>query len=518
MTEQQTMETQAVEITFFEDRAEVVRRATCSVSAGMTTLTLSGVSVFIDDPSLVVRVQGEGARALGSRILRTVRDLPGATPSEIEQMDRDHRAAERKRKAVEQAVDRARRGTSRSLTLMQGWTEAIQRVPQGCRDAADEWSGSFERMDEQLQRSLRDAAEQQRVLQLATADETRARLRLELGRRVDPDYRTTVEVQIEAKHDARVEIELEYRVPCALWRPEHVAHLVSLPNGAHELQIKTLATVWQATGERWDGVRCKFSTARPARSASPPLLSEDLLRTRRKTDTERRVVHVEERDEVVANVGLDRGTRKVDEMPGVDDGGEPVSYEASQPCTIASDGHPFRVELHERQLGCELDRVGYPERSEAVHFRATATLSGDRPLLAGPLWIARGSAIVGRSKTDFVGQGESFELGMGVDDGLRVRRTIEEKRDVTPVIGTQKIKRKVGLFVSNLSGTQRTVHLVERFPISEIEDVEVEVTSHREGRVDARDGFVHYELTIPGQDTKQLELEYRIEAGSKVVI
>jgi len=227
---------------------------------------------------------------------------------------------------------------------------------------------------------------------------------------------------------------------------------------------------------------------------------------------------VEERDETIANVGIDRGTRQVEEMPGVDDGGEPVSYEASRPCTIASDGYPFRVVLSERRMPCEVDRIAYPERTEAVHFRATATLTGNAPLLAGPLWIARGSAIVGRSKTSYVGQGEPFELGMGLDDGLRVRRTSEEKRDVTPVIGTQKISRKIRLFVSNLGGSQRSVHLVERFPMSEIEDVEVEVTSHREGRLDTRDGFVHYDVSIPPRGTKELTLEYRIEAAARVVI
>jgi hypothetical protein len=134
------------------------------------------------------------------------------------------------------------------------------------------------------------------------------------------------------------------------------------------------------------------------------------------------------------------------------------------------------------------------------------------------MWIAREGAIVGRSKTGFVGQGEPFELGMGVDDGLRVRRTFEEKRDTTPVIGTQKIKRRVNLFVSNLGGTERLVHVVERYPMSEIEDVKVEVTSHREGRVDGRDGFVHYEVVIPARGTKELLMEYRIEAGSRVVI
>jgi uncharacterized protein (TIGR02231 family) len=183
-----------------------------------------------------------------------------------------------------------------------------------------------------------------------------------------------------------------------------------------------------------------------------------------------------------------------------------------------SDGYPFRVELVSRRMPCKVDRVAYPEVTEAVHYRATATLGGTTPLLAGPVWVARGSAMVGRSKTGFVGQGEPFEVGMGMDDGLRVRRTFEEKRDTTPVIGTQKINRKVQLFVSNLSGSERSLQVVERYPVSELEDVKVELTSHRDGQVNARDGFVRYDVTVPLSGTKELLLEYRIEAASRVVM
>jgi uncharacterized protein (TIGR02231 family) len=516
--ERTLVDTSAEQVTFFEDRAEVVRRATCSVQAGFSGVTLLGVGVFVDDPSVVVRVRGEGVRSLGTRVLRTMRRVPGAKPDEIEKMEDELQAAERSRKEAQQALDRTNRARARTGALVEAWARAMDRIPRESAETMSDWKNVFENLGQELRTTLDEASLHAQTLRRASIDEGRAKLRLDLGKQAEPDYRAAVEVQLESAQAQQVELELVYRTPCALWRPEHMARLLTRPEGGHELEVLTRATVWQATGEVWDGVRCKFSTARPARSASPPLLTQDLLTSRRKTDTERRQVIVEERDEAIANVGIDRGIRKVEEMPGVDDGGEPVSYEASRPCTIASDGHPFRVLLSEQRMRCEVDRIGYPERTEAVHFRATATLAGTSPLLAGPLWIARGSAIVGRSKTSYVGQGEPFELGMGVDDGLRVRRTFEEKRDVTPVIGTQKIQRKIRLFVSNLSGSQRSVHLVERVPISEIEDVEVEVTSHREGRLDTRDGFAHYEVSIPPKGTKELMLEYRIEAAARVVI
>ena len=134
------------------------------------------------------------------------------------------------------------------------------------------------------------------------------------------------------------------------------------------------------------------------------------------------------------------------------------------------------------------------------------------------MWIARQGAMIGRSKTSFVGQGEPFELGMGVDDGLRVRRTVEEKRDTTLVMGKQRITRTIKVFLRNLSDSERALRVVERYPVSEIEDVNVELVSYREGKPEPRDGFVHFDVTVPGHGTKELVLEVRIEASSRVVM
>ena len=70
--------------------------------------------------------------------------------------------------------------------------------------------------------------------------------------------------------------------------------------------------------------------------------------------------------------------------------------------------------------------------------RATRSFSS-----SGPVRIARDKSLVGRAKIGFIGKGEPFEVGLGTDDGVRVRRTQTEQRDTVPVTGTQKIRRAV---------------------------------------------------------------------------
>src|SRR6185436_20078520 len=168
------------------------------------------------------------------------------------------------------------------------------------------------------------------------------------------------------------------------------------------------------------------------------------------------------REQAVMTAGLDRGARAVDEMPGVDDGGEPVVFAPRGRVSIAPSGRPFRVEVQRTRVEAKIERVLFPEIAPVAHLRATATLAKGGPLLAGPVRIARGQSLVGRAKIGFIGKGEPFEIGLGTDDGVRVLRTVTEKRDTTAVTGTQKIRREVKVYLSNLGSERKKVLVTER--------------------------------------------------------
>lgn len=513
----------AVRVTFFEDRAEVVRRATCEVPAGVSWVAIDGVTAAVDDPSLVAGVVGDGARAIATRVVRAVVPVSVAGDDERDAAERDADEATARRSAAERDEHRAHTDLERLDGVARDWVGAVRGVPRGTKDdpgaGAAAWRTAFDEVEAgagAAEDALLDAEERSRD---ARDQHGRAVVRLEAAK-ATRDLRTSrVEVQVESAEARTVTVELTYRTPCALWRPEHLARWIPAGGGEpSRVAITTAAVVWQVTGESWAGVQARFSTARPAKSAAAPLLTDDLLTSRRKSDPERSRVVVEAREQAITTAGLARGARDVDEMPGVDDGGEAQWFEGEHPVTIPSDGEPHRVELTRTTVNAEVERVAWPERGDAVHLRATATLTGPAPLLAGPVVLARGNELVGRGRTDFVGRGEPFELGFGVDDGLRVRRSVDEKRDVTPVIGTQKVARTVRLYLSNLSDGARKLTVVERYPVSEVDEVKVAVVSHDDATLDARDGFARWTLTVDAGATRTLTLVYRIEAAAKVVL
>ncbi|MDO9016801.1 MAG: mucoidy inhibitor MuiA family protein [Myxococcales bacterium] len=514
---------EAVRVTLFEDRAEVVRRATCAVPAGVSWVAVAGVTPALDDPSLVAGVVGDGARVIATRVVRAIVPVSAAGDDERDAAERDATEADARRTAADRGEHRATAELERLDATTLDWVSGVSAVPRGTADdpaaGARAWREAFDAIEAAAGAAEEGVLAAEEQCFEARADQLRAHARLEAARATRSLRTSRVEVQVEAPEAREVTIELTYRTPCALWRPEHLARWTPPGDGEPStVTITTAAVIWQATGEVWSNVTARFSTARPAQSAAPPLLTDDVLTTRRKSDPERSRVVVEAREQAIATAGLARGTRDVDEMPGVDDGGEAQWFEGAHPVTIPSDGEAHRVELTRASITAEVERVAWPERGDAVHLRATATLVGEAPLLAGPVVLARGGELVGRGRVDFVGRGEPFELGFGVDDGLRVRRSVDEKRDTTPVIGTQKVARTVRVYLSNLSDEARRLTVIERYPVSEVDEVKVAVVSHEDATLDARDGFAKWVVTLGAGSTRTLTLVYRIEAAAKVVL
>jgi uncharacterized protein (TIGR02231 family) len=524
MSDAPTTPSRAQRVTLFEDRAEVTRAAEVAVPAGVAWVALAGVSPFVDERSVQARLLTKGAaRVLSARVLRRAHLEKALGREQIEALEAEAEEARRSLVEIRQAKDRAARAEARASALRTKWIEGVSAVPRGAREEAKraalrEALGAIE----QATAGALAAATAAREAEAKREDElARALAKLAEGSVERPRHEALIEVEIEAPEPEDATVEVTYRVPSALWRPEHLVRLAAPPppqGEAAPLELTTFATAWQRTGEAWDDVEVRFSTARPARAASPPALADDVLASRRKTDLERSRVEVGLREQEIKVAGLDRGTRAVDEMPGVDDGGEPVIFAPRGRVSIASDGRPFRVEVGRVTVEAKIERVLFPEAAKAAHLRATATLSAGGPLLAGPVRIARGKSLVGRAKIDYVGKGEAFEIGLGADDGVRVRREQAEERETVSVLGTQKIRRKVSVYLSNLSMEGRRVLVTERVPVSEIEEVEITVLDAGGFRQDGKDGLMRREVELGPQGTATLEMAYEIRAGARVVL
>lgn len=500
-------------VTFFEDRAEVTRLVAVDLQPGTHDLILTGVTALVHDASLQVEMHGDNAlRVVSSRVVRRLVP-PSQAGAEIESLEAEQRRARREAAAIGHAQQRTQERVARTLSLLDHWREGLAASPPLEPGADSPWSRSFDRLLDAAQEGERDQVVAGRAKRDADVAAQHASQRLAEARDAEPQLVCEVHVQVVADAPASGQIQVLYRTPGAVWRPEHLLRLTESGDGQN-LEITTWATAWQITGEDWSGIQPRFSTARPASAASAPEPRDDVLRSRRKTPEERSQVAVQARD--VAMDAAREGPR-ASEMPGVDDGGKPREYQALEATPLPSTGEPQRIEVESRSLAVEVRRVAFPERVPLAHY-AVRGVMGTSPLLAGPARIARGRGQVGRSRVDFVAGGDPFELGLGPDEGIRLRRRIKREHDRSAVLGRQTVTTKVLVFLSNLSDETRTVEVVERIPVSEIEDVKVRLTRSPGWDHDERDGMLTATVNLPPRATRELEIEYELKAASDVTL
>jgi uncharacterized protein (TIGR02231 family) len=509
-------DTQATRVTLFEDRAEVRRRALIPITQpGALWVALEGVTPLLEDRSLQAAIlAGPPARILGLRARRRMVPVGGASAEEIDALEAAAREATVALHLIEGEQQRVQGHLARLALLTQQWVDALAAAPATPDDAsAAPWRAAWAALQAEEGRHLDALSDLRAQERRHRAAQELAQARLRAARTQGPSrMRLVVEVQLDPQAAGELSLELRYRAPCALWRPEHLLSLLpARDNAPRQLEIVTYATAWQRTGEDWDGVEARFSTARPASAASAPFLEDDLLWLRRKTEAERQRIVVEAREQVIQVAGLD-GRANADELPGVDDGGEPLELAPDDPIRLPSDGEPRRFAVARAIVEVALERVLMPEKAEAAWLRARWTWQGPKPLLAGPARLVRDGSFVGLGRLDFVGQGEVAQISMGRDDALRVRRRVTEKEDRKLLSQARHVEREVEVFLSNLSDQPRRVLLTERVPVSEIEAVQCEVKDAEGWRHDKRDGFLEVLVDVGPRQTARRKLRYEIRA------
>jgi hypothetical protein len=256
------------EVTVYSDRARVRRRGAVAVKTGAAVVRLPDLpgAVFLD----TVRVS-----VAGGRVLRVE-----ATPIERERLEVEQ--ASKLLDALD-AVDDKLAAIDDRANVDEWEVGAVSNlrpappVPEDKRegrkpltvDVASWWKAlDFlgARLDAARARLVK-IADERRLLEAE-----RARLVAEvakLNRGGFSDRQVQVMVVLEAAGAAPVQVELEYFVPGARWKP---AYNLYFSSARGQLAMETIAVVEQATGEDWPQATLAFSTATPGRGIDLPEL------------------------------------------------------------------------------------------------------------------------------------------------------------------------------------------------------------------------------------------------------
>jgi uncharacterized protein (TIGR02231 family) len=351
----------------------------------------------------------------------------------------------------------------------------------------------------------------ERALRLE-ADRT-ARELAHLGRAGARAFRTA-SVVVGCRKLTHVTTSLSYVVPGATWRPEYdldFAPRGRVKSGPGTAHLTVGAVVRQATGEDWHEARLSLSTARPKLGAEAPQPAP-LLVDGREEKRDKVLVHSQERRDVLKAGG---GGGAAPTAAGLDDKGNAFVLNLPNRVTIAADGRPVwaPVDVLETQAAVKL--VTTPKLDEHVYQVITLKNPAAYPLIDGRMRSYRGGSYVGDAAFAYKGVGEPIEVSLGIDEEFKVERKVLDERDRNPGIlsSTKHIVRAYRTTITNRTGATETVELRENIPVSQVDDVKVEVVGKQTTpgyQLDGRRGFVTWAVPLKSGEWRYTDLGYAI--------
>ncbi len=293
----------------------------------------------------------------------------------------------------------------------------------------------------------------------------------------------SIVVELQIQKPGNLDLSVSYLVKGASWQPIYDARAFFEKS---QVEMVSYGIVKQKTGEDWQEVEIYLSTAKPAIGGRMPYVAPWFLRPYQPRILDREgkkalgkvapVLQYEAFEELAA----DKRAPPEVEYAKVKEKGIAVVYKLPRKATVKSDGSDHKLPISSQVLEAKFEYSTYPRASSFAYLGSRVTNSAGLQLLSGRVNIFLEGDFVGSSSIDNIAPGEEFDLYLGVDENVKIKRECLEKMvDETLIIGipspTKRITFKYKLTVENYKSREIDVKLFEAMPVSEDERIKVKI-------------------------------------------
>ncbi len=526
-------------VTVYSDRARITREATVDLSRSPKTWAVTKLPGWVDDGSVRVALQpGDAGRIVDVRVQRTF--LARST-------DKTYQEAEAKvieiADQIEALDDTARILQAEAEQIMAIKVFSMEKLPKDAalRDVKIESYGAVvsfitERLEANA-KARRDLAKRRRELQPELDARQRTLAELQGLTMLEE---TTVLVTAAGRGKAR--LELTYMLPGATWEPVH--ELRAAGPDPRKAQIATYAVVTQTTGEDWSDVDIAFSTQSSTASNKIPQISaltlgdgasaarimeeraQSFNRAKQAFEGQNRLWNKMNAPAFqLANQGANFDqfydnnfqqmqivqTKAAAVFQRLSTRGTTAHFPGDGRSTIRMDGSPVRVPIGLNTLDAQQQVVAVPEQSLNAVRTLQMTHAGELPLLPGRVSLFHDGAFLGMTELDFVAEGETFSVFLGVADRIKLARVLDRKHSSIDRKKTTRMRVKWVITVENLSDQPVTLDLADRIPISQNKGIEVDKIEISGDMEPDSKGLLNWHLTLAPKEKKTFSIGYRVE-------
>ena len=315
--------------------------------------------------------------------------------------------------------------------------------------------------------------------------------RLDAERSANPPRKMEVRIDLAADAATNATFRVTYTVRGARWAPLYDARL---DTGGRDrkpaLELTRRAEIVQQSGEDWTDVALAVSTVRTAKGGNAPELSPLLVRYAEQyqpASLQPGVSRLEpSRNKVADQLGAGgapgygqiAATQQTanESAATADTGGFQAVFRVPGRVSVAANEGAKSFRISTATIAPDLLVRTAPALDAAAFLEASFKQADEAPLLPGHIALYRDGIFVGRGQMALTPKDETLRLGFGVDDKIKVARTLLRKNESSSgLINTTKTdEREFKITVRNGHDAPIRITVEDRLPVSEIDEVKVE--------------------------------------------
>ncbi|HOT96135.1 MAG TPA: mucoidy inhibitor MuiA family protein [bacterium] len=466
------IESRIVRVTVYPGMALVERQASPVLQAGTNPLVLNGLPAALVDESVHARItSGQGLVLDEVNVEKWF--LARSGESEIHKLEEAIRDLERQISQQE--------GEQKNLVTREKFLQSIQAttIPAAGQTAAAmrpdpaSWNSTLSYLGTALQKIYDGMVEVEFKIRELKADKEALEKQLAEQQSAKPREEKSITLNIRAEKPVTGQISLTYLVNAVEWWPAY--EFRALP-AERSLELIYSGMVRQKTGEDWEDVELVLSTAQPAREATAPEPSPWNVRIWEPTRAFLKSANAEmETSNLKADLTNVAGAAAAPSQASVEERSTSVLFAIPGVHRVASGDEPGKVLIARKNFAAQMNYITLPRRSPFVYFQGRFTHDALYPLLQGPAMIYVDGDYVGRTTIKPLAAGESVDLSLGIDEGLKVKRELVKKfeRNTGTLSKKREIEYDYRITVASYKKEAVEVKVVDHLPRSQQDEIEV---------------------------------------------
>lgn len=500
---EQVAESKIANVTVYPTSASITRTLSVTLPKGSETLVVRGLPGRLDENSLRVKdLQGNALKV--GRI-----DLKNETRSEslLPQIQ----ALQDKLESQQDALSLLK-NNDQALATQQLY---LQKLAENA-GRADVSQGDWQKNLQVLGSGMKEAGAARVVLAKEIREQQKevdATQRALDSIRNDQTDTKSAYLHLQSNGGA-AKISISYQLPDAGWSPVYDADLVTQTSKLHVTQA---AYIHQNSGENWDQVSLTLSTLRPSDASEPPPLYSWWIDYRQPRPVARTLMKSVERNEDMAAEVMMAAAPQADTQAVVIDSSYQVSYQISEPVSLASTNEQQRVVIDQQIWPVEMSLKTVPRLDPHAYLFAQIENPSTTPLLAGEWRWLRDGVNVGVSNQPVLTPKAKLDFGFGVDDRVGIDwKTVKDERHEAGVINKQQtLERQYQLKVTNGHSYPMLIAVLDNWPVSKQQDIKVSVLEGTKQPTEQNDqdrsGIQRWMLTVPAGKAVTLDNGYQVQ-------